>query len=276
MANNENSESYLQTIGTVHRLHQALFLLAVIALPIVWFKNTEIFWFLNCTYDRTILNFFFLLLTSLADGLWVAMIATVVHSIRPHNLTALIIALIAGNILIQSGKFLADFDRPLRVFGEQAVCLLGQQLTVRSFPSGHAFSAGILFMFLRPRKSVGLAIAWLIVMGLAALSRVYVGVHFPRDVLTGFLVAVATFKLAETVARRISFRDSSRPTRRMAFAVFSLGITCIYLFAYHEKTRELEFLLTPAAALFMVYWVAVLTRLAIVKQPPDDTARSGS
>ena len=263
------------TLPALRLFYRVVFALALLALPVVWFKNTELFWLINCHRENATLNFVFLLLTSLADGLWVVMIATVAQSFKPHNLTALIIALIGGNIVLQSGKYLADFDRPLRVFGEQAVCLLGQQLTVRSFPSGHAFSAGLLFMFLRPRKSLLLAIFWLMLAGAGALSRVYVGVHFPRDVLAGFLIAVVSFKLSETAARRISFHESSLKTRRIAFALFGLGVSCIYLFAYHEKTKELQFLLTPAAVLVLVYWSAVLTRLAIVKQPPDGTARSG-
>lgn len=264
------------TLPAVRLFYRVLFALAVFALPIVWFKNTDLFWLINCKRDNAALNFIFLLLTSLADGLWVIMIATVAQSLRPHNLTALIIALIAGNIVLQSGKYLADFDRPLRVFGEQAVCLLGQQLSVRSFPSGHAFSAGLLFMFLRPRKSLLLAGLWLCLAGAGALSRIYVGVHFPRDVLVGFLIAVVAFKLAERAAARISFHSSSLKTRQVAFALFGLGVSLIYLFAYHEKTKELEFLLTPAAALVLMYWVVVLVRLRPAKRPPYGSAESGS
>lgn len=246
------------TLPQVRLFYRVLFAMGLVALPLVWLANTELFWLLNCRRDSHATNFIFLLLTSLADGLWVIMIATVAHSLRPHNLTALVIALIAGNVVLQSGKYLADFDRPLRVLGEQAVCLLGQQLTVRSFPSGHAFSAGLLFMFLRPRKSLLLAGLWLSLAGAGAISRVYVGVHFPRDVLAGFLIAVVSFKLAERAAARISFRESSLRIRRLAFALFSLGVSAIYLFAYHEKTKELEFLLTPAALLVLIYWTIIL------------------
>ena len=260
----------------VRQYYRILLAAAFAALPFVWLKNTDLFWLINCNRESHTLNFVFLLLTSLADGLWVIMIATVAQSIRPHNLTALIIALVAGNIFLQSGKYLADFDRPLRVFGDQAVCLLGQPLTVRSFPSGHAFSAGLLFMFLRPRRSLALAFGWVILAGAAALSRVYVGVHFPRDVLAGFLIAVVAFKFAERAARRISFRESSLRIRRWAFALFSLGVSLIYLFAYHEKTQELQFLLTPAAYLMLGYWLFFIARLVTVRQPHGGSAKSGS
>lgn len=260
----------------VRQFYRMLLAAALVALPVVWWKNNDLFWLINCNRENHALNFVFLLLTSLADGLWVIMIATVAQSIRPHNLMALIIALVAGNIFLQSGKYLADFDRPLRIFGDQAVCLLGQPLTVRSFPSGHAFSAGLLFMFMRPRRSLALAIIWVMLAGAAALSRVYVGVHFPRDVLAGFLIAVFAFKFAERAALRISFHDSSLMARRWAFALFSLGVSLIYLFAYHEKTQELEFLLTPAAYAILAYWLFVIGRLIAFRPQPGGSAKSGS
>jgi undecaprenyl-diphosphatase len=59
-----------------------------------------------------------------------------------------------------------------------------------SFPSSHAtniFTGMIIFSFVYPRLRVGL----LIFAALVAYSRVYVGVHYPFDILAGTALGVA-------------------------------------------------------------------------------------
>ena len=131
---------------------------AVAALPAVFLYNDRLFTALNCDKNGGRLDMFFLLLTSLADGLWVAMIAAIVQSLRPRHFGIFLIALILGNLILHGGKFLFDSDRPLRLLGSASVCVLGQPLTVRSFPSGHSFAIMLLFMFVRPARSLPLAV----------------------------------------------------------------------------------------------------------------------
>ena len=57
-----------------------------------------------------------------------------------------------------------------------------------SFPSGHtcaAFAAGVAWLMTLPRKWGRIAVTAAVCMG---LSRLYVGVHYPCDVLAGALV----------------------------------------------------------------------------------------
>jgi undecaprenyl-diphosphatase len=60
-----------------------------------------------------------------------------------------------------------------------------------SFPSGHALivaaGASIAFLFLRKKYSIPLVIE----AALVCYSRVYVGVHYPTDVLAGIFLGVA-------------------------------------------------------------------------------------
>ena len=60
-----------------------------------------------------------------------------------------------------------------------------------SFPSGHALivagGAAVAFMFLRKRYSIPLVIE----AALVSYSRVYVGVHYPTDVIAGVILGVA-------------------------------------------------------------------------------------
>lgn len=60
-----------------------------------------------------------------------------------------------------------------------------------SFPSGHASNSIVLvfyfIFFARPRRkwTIGLMIAWSLMM---AYTRLYLGVHYPMDLLCGFLM----------------------------------------------------------------------------------------
>lgn len=69
-----------------------------------------------------------------------------------------------------------------------------------SFPSGHAVTSMILFgtlIFVMPLffKNTSLRLAAQIILGLLILgigvSRIYVGVHYPSDVLGGFLLGIS-------------------------------------------------------------------------------------
>ncbi|MEV4845161.1 phosphatase PAP2 family protein [Micromonospora matsumotoense] len=98
-------------------------------------------------------------------------------------------------------KSLVDEDRPCR---GAATILAGQCPPVGdwSFPSNHATIAGALataVLLLSPRW--GLLAAPLAL--LAALSRVFVGVHYPHDVLAGLLLGVAVTLLLTPLAARV-------------------------------------------------------------------------
>ena len=57
-----------------------------------------------------------------------------------------------------------------------------------SFPSGHsahAFAGGVVIFLMLPRK-VGIPV--LVLSFLIAISRMYVGVHYPTDVLAGIVI----------------------------------------------------------------------------------------
>jgi undecaprenyl-diphosphatase len=74
-----------------------------------------------------------------------------------------------------------------------------------SFPSGHAataFAAATVLSALLPRGAPG----FLVLAAAIGYSRIYVGVHWPLDVVGGAVVGVVTALLLLAVARRRSGR----------------------------------------------------------------------
>jgi undecaprenyl-diphosphatase len=147
--------------------------------------------------------------TDLGDKLVLATVVTAVAAGVAYRLRSwrpvLLAALVAGGcgLLVAAAKLLIARDRPdplLRVITE----------TGYSFPSGHAASALTAFAmvaWLVCMVTTGRTIratAWLaagLLTVAVGLSRVYLGVHYPSDVLGGWVLGV-TWLLTVAVAAR--------------------------------------------------------------------------
>lgn len=91
-----------------------------------------------------------------------------------------------------------------------------------SFPSGHAMDSTVIYLILaallmrlvQPRalKLYFLGLAMLLSF-LAGLSRVYLGVHYPSDVLAGWSAGLAWAVLCWAVANHLQRRGSVEPAK---------------------------------------------------------------
>jgi undecaprenyl-diphosphatase len=89
-----------------------------------------------------------------------------------------------------------------------------------SFPSGHSMMSAVVYILcslmladLTTHKRVGwlLAIAPIVISACVGFSRVYMGVHFPTDVLAGWCAGVTWALGCWLIAKRWNFVRSARP-----------------------------------------------------------------
>ncbi len=149
----------------------------------------------------------FLFITHLGDGgaLWlvVAVLCLLRRETRPCGiiiLLALILGLLIGNLAI---KNLVARPRPFQTYPE-LTNLVPQG--GYSFPSAHAMSsfaaATSAFLFFRRHGRKWLGIVLLFLAACIAISRLYVCVHYPSDVLCGSLLGIALGCLATYLVQK--------------------------------------------------------------------------
>jgi len=111
------------------------------------------------------------------------------------------VAALGAEALDQIMKLLFDRPRPEPFFG------LASPIT-HSFPSGHAMVSccffGVLAMILAARepsraRRISIFAAAAILVALMGFSRVYLGFHYPTDVLAGYAAAVVWLAVVRAV-----------------------------------------------------------------------------
>lgn len=148
-------------------------------------------------------------ITHLGDEgyVWIA-IAVVLLFVKNYRKVGLMVggsllgSLFFNNMLI---KNIVARPRPYRMLEELTILI--PEPGEFSFPSGHtssSFAAGVVLYLMLPKKY---GIPAMVLAFLIGISRLYVGVHYPTDVLGGMvmgtLLAVATVKIAGVIEKKV-------------------------------------------------------------------------
>jgi undecaprenyl-diphosphatase len=160
--------------------------------------------------------------TFLGTGVIVMMIVGVSGMflwLTTHKHSALLLMVATTGSLLLNGLLKTGFDRP-----RPQVFEWGQHTVSSSFPSGHAMSAAAVYMTVAylaarlQRRHISRVLTLLgamIIILLIALSRLYLGVHYPTDVAAGVVIgtAWAAFCMAMLEATLLYGRRRSRALR---------------------------------------------------------------
>jgi len=234
----------------------ALALGAGIALSLlVGINNVELFQVINAAHG-SVLDVFFGLVSGLGDGLVIALIMTAIMMVRFRAGLAGLLAFGLSGLLAQMLKRAFDLPRPAVVLDN--VHVLGQTLTSHSFPSGHATSLGVLAVLLPllfGKSDVRVWIAVILLL-LAAVGRIYGGVHFPLDVFVGLALGAVCMALIWPLVMQWRVKPWERSSWAWNIPTLALAIEAAVL--------GLGYQVQPATAqpLAMVGSVAALTWLA--------------
>ena len=158
---------------------------------------------------RGAMDGFWIFVTHLGDEgyLWIALGIVLLFwkKTRPIGITVLLSLLFDFLIINVTLKGLVARPRPF-VVNEAIAPLVGGVSPYRSFPSGHSggsFAAMLALSKWVPKK---IGIPSIILAIMVALSRLYVGVHYPTDILGGLVVGLvcsfAAYRIVKSVMRK--------------------------------------------------------------------------
>ena len=168
--------------------------------------DADILMWLQENFRQEGLDQFFSFFTRLGNNgeLWIALLVVlfIIPPFRRMALTA-VASLLSTYLLVDFViKPLVARVRPY-VTVEGLFSLVGPEKS-HSFPSGHsatAFAVGYVLFRMLPAK-YGAPI--LILAALMAFSRLYVGVHYPTDVLAGVLIGVLVGEVCYQIQKALS------------------------------------------------------------------------
>ena len=185
---------FWQSVLTYRVLVSMLLGFSLISLSLLWSAGQRIdawaFLFLNLRGRRPLwLDRFMWSFTQLGNSLTTLILALIIFFAGARLLSyALILGTLTLWLVVELLKLLVRRRRPFLRLTQARV--IGHREAGRSFPSGHTsqifFVGTILANSIQP--GVAMLTAFYAIAVLVGLTRMYVGVHYPRDVLAGMIL----------------------------------------------------------------------------------------
>lgn len=187
----------------------------------------------------------------------------------PQVFAALVVAAISAALLSRGIKLVAEMPRPAALLPVGEITIIGPRVLHNSLPSGHTASVfacvGVWIAYLNARHQ-----PWLLALaGLAVLSRVAVGAHWPADVLLGACVGLFAAWLGTRVVDGRLWREASLGYRAMLALV--VVATATLPFDGQGYALSLPFRLLVCGFGLWAAWALYLGP----RQPAGRTARFG-
>ncbi len=171
----------------------------------MFYMDGQILLFIQEHLRNAVCDVFFKNITHLGDaGIFWILLTVVLLCFRQtrkagiYSACALVLSLIVNNIIL---KNLVGRIRPYELV-EGLQCIVGPAHDA-SFPSGHtgaSFASSVAIYRQIPKK---LAVFFIVLASLIALSRLYVGIHYPTDVLGGLVTGIGIGLFVNVVGERV-------------------------------------------------------------------------
>jgi membrane-associated phospholipid phosphatase len=180
-----------------HKILAGLLLVfSLLALSLLWSTSQQLdvwaFLFFNVRgsrpswLDRMMLGF-----TQIGSAIGVLGVALVLFLASERLLAyELILGTLTLWLVVETVKFLIHRSRP--IFRLTQTRIVGNRAFGQSFPSGHTSQAFFMAMLMAQHSHSSIWIIFLLFAAalLVGLTRMYVGAHYPRDVLAGAILGI--------------------------------------------------------------------------------------
>ena len=214
--------------------HLVTLLLLIGALVPVWIFDRALFSVMIEAHSPAT-DALWLFFTTLGDGVILAIIVGALVIVNPRTTVLALSVMALSSLAMHSIKLVAPAPRPAAVF--ESVHVVGPLLRSGSFPSGHTAASMAAALGIQHLSSRFAGMAALGLALLVSLSRVFVGAHFPKDVVGGTVLALGLFvafswlvwpRICQAVPDKPDF---SRPWLRILFRVEVAA--CLYALCIH-------------------------------------------